>query len=128
MVKKHTCELCGKGEHFVLDLWKHKAQDHGDAYDEDFLLYVLTEQNYELAEKVKRLESVSKETLTGIEDIMKAVKHDGVSMANIVDSQAKVIIENLKINRDIEGLQNQIKETPREMMTKKCPVGWDVNK
>ena len=109
----------------MLDLWKHKAQDHGDAYDEDFLLYVLTEQNYELAEKVKRLESVSKDTLTGIEDIMKAVKHDGVSMSNIVDSQAKVIIDNLKINR---RPTKPNKRNSKGNDDKKYPVGWDVNK
>ena len=52
-----------------------ESQDHGDAYNEDFLLYVLTEQNYELAEKVKRLEAVSKDAVTGVDQVLKAINH-----------------------------------------------------
>ena len=75
METKHKCETCGKEELFVLDLWKHKAQDHRDAYGKDFLLYVLTEQNYELAEKVKRLEVVSRDAVTGVDQVLKAINH-----------------------------------------------------
>ena len=42
----------------ILNLWRHKAIEHGEGYDEDFLLYILTEQNHELLEKVKKLEEV----------------------------------------------------------------------
>ena len=54
--RKHQCELCGHFESLILNLWKHKAETREEGFSEDFLLYLLTEQNYELSEKIKRLE------------------------------------------------------------------------
>ena len=46
-----------------MDLWKHKALVHDEAYSDEILIYALTEKNHELDKKVTMLEQVTKETL-----------------------------------------------------------------
>ena len=70
----------------ILNLWKHKAIVHGEGYDEDFLLYILTEQNYELQEKIKKLEEATKENSVKVQKVRVALIHEDVAMVDIVDN------------------------------------------
>ena len=88
----------------ILNLWRHKAMVHGEGYDEDFLLYILTEQNYELQEKIKKLEEATKENSVEVQKVRVALVHEDVAMVDIVDNQADLIIDSLKVNRKIDDL------------------------
>ena len=101
---KHQCDLCEHGENMILNLWRHKAIEHGEGYDEDFLLYILTEQNYELLEKIKKLEEVTSKNNSEVQKAMTAMVKEDITMGDIVDNQAELIIDNLKVNRKIDNL------------------------
>ena len=88
-----------------MNLWRHKAFEHGEAYSEDILLYILTEQNYDMEQSVRRLEEVTKENNKRVERFIESVVHEGVSMSNIVDSQSDTIIEILNVHRKINDLE-----------------------
>ena len=79
-----------------MDLWKHKALIHDVAYNDEILLYALTEQNYDLDIKVNNLELATRENTAEVKKLVEVVFKESVSMANIVDSQAQLIIETLR--------------------------------
>ena len=97
--KKHKCELCGHMAHFVLDIWKHKTLVHGECLEEDFLLYVFAEQNFEMGERLKRLQ----------ESVLNTRTHEGATVADVVESQAQAIINSIKVNKRLEDLENKTK-------------------
>ena len=52
-----------------MDIWKHKALVHGVAYNEEILLYALTEQNYDLGSKVSSLELATRENTVEVKKL-----------------------------------------------------------
>ena len=69
---------------------------HDVAYNDEILLYALTEQNYDLDIKVNNLELATRENTAEVKKLVEVVFKESVSMANIVDSQAQLIIETLR--------------------------------
>ena len=109
----------------ILDLWRHKALVHGEGFDENFLLYILTEQNFELEGRINRLIGATKENSIRLEKVIESVNHDGVSMANIVESQTHIIINNLKLDKEVNKLtksyENEAKPKKSEENSKGKP-------
>ena len=102
--RKHKCDLCEHSESLIMDMWKHKALTHGEAYSEDIIIYALTEQNFELDKKVKMLEEATIENIAEVKKVLQLVEHKGLTMGHIVESQAKLIIDNLTIHRKVDDM------------------------
>ena len=84
----------------IMDLWKHKALVHGVAYSDEILLYVLTEQNFELDKKVRQLEDATRENT----------------------AEVRKLVDNLQLNHKVEKpvqLNNPFKVN--EYNTKRVP-------
>ena len=97
--KKHTCEICEHKASFVLDIWKHKAEVHGECLEEEFLLYVFAEQNFEMGERVRRLQ----------QSVQSNMNHEGATLADVVESQAQSIINDAKIKKRLDDLEKKSK-------------------
>ena len=78
--KKHDCDMCDYNADFILEVWRHKARDHGDCLDEDFLIYALAEQNHEMFTRVKQLENITVESAKHLEALLKSAVPEGVSI------------------------------------------------
>ena len=53
-----------------MDLWKHKALVHGEAYSDKILLYILTEQKFKLEKKIRSLEDATKENTAEVKKLV----------------------------------------------------------
>ena len=80
--------MCDHSEGLIMDIWKHTALVHGVAYNEEILLYALTEQNYDLGSKVSGLELATRENTVEVKKLADLVMKESMSMASVVDSQA----------------------------------------
>jgi hypothetical protein len=83
-----------------MDIWKHKALVHGVAYNEEILLYTLTEQTNDLGSKVSSLELATRENTVEVKKLA-----DLVMKASVVDSQARLIVENLKTSKEMAEIR-----------------------
>ena len=106
-----------------MDLWKHKALIHNVAYNDEILLYALTEQNYDLDRKVNNLELATRENTAEVKKLVEVINKESESMTNVVDSQAKLIIENIKIGRQMEDMI-KANSTAAEIKPEEPKVLW----
>ena len=85
-----------------MDLWKHKALAHNVAYNEEILLYALTEQNYDFGVKVSSLELAMRENTVELKKLVGAVVKEDPVVDNMVENEAPLIelnhISSRKLN------------------------------
>ena len=105
-----------------MNLWRHKAIEHGKAYSDEILLYGLTEQNYDMEQSVKRLVMAAKENNDKLENVLKAVTNEDLSILIIADSLANIIIDNLKLNRKVNDIEKA--KSTKSDNGKKPKIPW----
>ena len=98
-MRKHQCEMCQHSEGLIMDLWKHKAIAHNVAYNEEILLYALTEQNYDLGVKVSSLELATRENTEEFKKLVGVVVKENQSVENVVESKTQPTVDNQKTSR-----------------------------
>ena len=121
--RKHQCDKCNHSEGLIMDMWKHKALVHGEAFSEDILLYALTEQNHDLGTKVTNLEEATRENTAELKKMVDLVVYEGVSNKSIVENQAQLIIDNLSINRKFQDIA-KLTKAPEETAVKEPSILW----
>ena len=105
-----------------MNLWRHKAIEHGKATSDEILLYGLTEQNYDMEKSVKRLVMAAKENNDKLENVLKAVTNEDLSILIIADSLANIIIDNLKLNRKVNDIEKA--KSTKSYNGKKPKIPW----
>ena len=82
-----------------MDLWKHKALVHGEAYSDEILLYILTEQNFELDQKVRSLEDATKENTAELKKLVNTIQYKITkTTAQVTAHKTKILWVGTSIN------------------------------